>query len=115
MVLMKIRNPYCSANIWSSGKVTVTGTTRCVFRKKRELFRSNSLARYLPVMMMQNVEHDVLLDVYNGSGSKLNFEIIVLLIVLQHVQCHGQLILKNYVIHIAIMSGRIIIFSESIR
>lgn len=27
MVLMKIRNPYCSANLWSSGKVTVTGTT----------------------------------------------------------------------------------------
>ncbi|CAF0896506.1 unnamed protein product [Rotaria sp. Silwood1] len=27
MVLMKIRNPHCSANIWSSGKVTVTGTT----------------------------------------------------------------------------------------
>ncbi|CAF4476461.1 unnamed protein product [Rotaria socialis] len=27
MVLMKIRNPYCSANVWSSGKVTVTGTT----------------------------------------------------------------------------------------
>jgi TATA-box binding protein (TBP) (component of TFIID and TFIIIB) len=27
MVLMKIRNPYCSANIWSSGKVTVTGAT----------------------------------------------------------------------------------------
>jgi transcription initiation factor TFIID TATA-box-binding protein len=27
MVLMKIRNPNCSANIWSSGKVTVTGTT----------------------------------------------------------------------------------------
>ena len=27
---MKIRNPYCSANVWSSGKVTVTGTTRCV-------------------------------------------------------------------------------------
>ncbi|CAF0767608.1 unnamed protein product [Rotaria sordida] len=27
MVLMKMRNPYCSANIWSSGKVTVTGTT----------------------------------------------------------------------------------------
>ncbi|CAF0712522.1 unnamed protein product [Adineta steineri] len=30
MVLMKIRHPNCSANIWSSGKVTVTGTTRCV-------------------------------------------------------------------------------------
>lgn len=30
MVLMKIRNPYCSANVWSSGKVTVTGTTRFV-------------------------------------------------------------------------------------
>jgi len=27
MVLMKIRNPSCSANVWSSGKVTVTGTT----------------------------------------------------------------------------------------
>lgn len=27
MVLMKIRKPYCSANIWSSGKVTVTGAT----------------------------------------------------------------------------------------
>ncbi|CAF0732416.1 unnamed protein product [Adineta steineri] len=27
MVLMKIRHPNCSANIWSSGKVTVTGTT----------------------------------------------------------------------------------------
>ncbi|CAF1071253.1 unnamed protein product [Rotaria magnacalcarata] len=27
MVLMKIRNPYCSATVWSSGKVTVTGTT----------------------------------------------------------------------------------------
>ncbi|CAF3781369.1 unnamed protein product [Adineta steineri] len=27
MVLMKMRNPYCSANLWSSGKVTVTGTT----------------------------------------------------------------------------------------
>lgn len=27
MVLMKIRDPYCSANVWSSGKVTVTGTT----------------------------------------------------------------------------------------
>ncbi|CAF0976026.1 unnamed protein product [Adineta ricciae] len=27
MVLMKIRKPYCSANVWSSGKVTVTGTT----------------------------------------------------------------------------------------
>ncbi|CAF2671085.1 unnamed protein product [Rotaria sp. Silwood2] len=27
MVLMKIRNPNCSANVWSSGKVTVTGTT----------------------------------------------------------------------------------------
>ncbi|CAF0984395.1 unnamed protein product [Rotaria sp. Silwood1] len=27
MVLMKIRNPYCSANVWSSGKVIVTGTT----------------------------------------------------------------------------------------
>ncbi|CAF2137117.1 unnamed protein product [Rotaria magnacalcarata] len=27
MILMKMRNPYCSANIWSSGKVTVTGTT----------------------------------------------------------------------------------------
>ncbi|CAF2971801.1 unnamed protein product [Rotaria sp. Silwood2] len=27
MVLMKIRKPYCSANVWSSGKVIVTGTT----------------------------------------------------------------------------------------
>jgi transcription initiation factor TFIID TATA-box-binding protein len=27
MVLMKMRNPNCTANIWSSGKVTVTGTT----------------------------------------------------------------------------------------
>jgi len=27
MVLMKIRNPNCTANIWQSGKVTVTGTT----------------------------------------------------------------------------------------
>ncbi|CAF4068363.1 unnamed protein product, partial [Rotaria sordida] len=27
MVLMKMRNPYCSANVWSSGKVIVTGTT----------------------------------------------------------------------------------------
>ncbi|CAF0886733.1 unnamed protein product [Didymodactylos carnosus] len=27
MVMMKIRNPYCSANIWASGKVTVTGAT----------------------------------------------------------------------------------------
>ncbi|UJR28859.1 hypothetical protein I4U23_010082 [Adineta vaga] len=30
MVLMKMRHPNCSANIWSSGKVTITGTTRCV-------------------------------------------------------------------------------------
>lgn len=30
MVLMKFRNPNCTANIWQSGKVTVTGTTRCV-------------------------------------------------------------------------------------
>ncbi|CAF0782781.1 unnamed protein product [Didymodactylos carnosus] len=27
MVMMKIRKPYCSANIWASGKVTVTGST----------------------------------------------------------------------------------------
>ncbi|CAF1610666.1 unnamed protein product, partial [Adineta ricciae] len=28
MVMMKLRNPHCTANVWSSGKVTVTGTTR---------------------------------------------------------------------------------------
>lgn len=27
MVLMKFRNPNCTANIWKSGKVTITGTT----------------------------------------------------------------------------------------
>ncbi|CAF1231221.1 unnamed protein product [Adineta ricciae] len=27
MVMMKLRNPHCTANVWSSGKVTVTGTT----------------------------------------------------------------------------------------
>ena len=28
---MKVRNPNCSANIWSSGKVTVTGATRYIY------------------------------------------------------------------------------------
>lgn len=26
MVLMRLRNPKCTANIWSSGKITVTGS-----------------------------------------------------------------------------------------
>lgn len=46
MVLKKIRKPYCSANIWSSGKVTVTGATseddakrgaRCIARAIQRL------------------------------------------------------------------------------
>ena len=41
MVLMKIRNPYCSANLWSSGKVTVTGTTRFVRRFLEDFLRNN--------------------------------------------------------------------------